>query len=124
MKKSELRTGMIVTLRSGNEYVFFKDFAVDDDYCMKNDNEGIIVNGQLPSWARIKNYSNDLKHNTYQDLDIVKVEIPSHPYAFTNIPYDKRDRKLMWERKEPKKMTVAEIEAILGYKIEVVSEVK
>lgn len=124
MTKSELETGMIVTLRNGNEYVFFKDFAVDDDYCMKNDNEGIIVNGQLPSWARIKNYSNDLKHNTYQDLDIVKVEIPSHPYAFTNIPYDKRDRKLMWERKEPKKMTVSEIEAILGYKVEIVSEEK
>lgn len=124
MTKSELRTGMIVTMRNGNEYVFFKDFAVGDDYCMKNDNEGIIVNGQLPSWARIKNYNNDLKHNTYQDLDIVKVEIPSHPYAFTNIPYDKGYRKLMWERKEPKKMTVSEIEAILGYKIEVVSEVK
>ena len=32
------------------------------------------------------------------------------------------DRKLLWERKDAKKMTVAEICAALGYDVEIVSE--
>lgn len=126
MKKSELKTGMIVTLRNGNEYVFMKDFIVDDDYTMGSCNEGIIVNGHKPSWSKMNHYDHNLKAITISDrsLDIMKVEIPNHPYAFTNIPYNRKYRKLVWERKEVKQMTVAEIEAILGYKIEIVSEVK
>ena len=30
MKKSDLRTGMIVTTREGKEYVFVKDFITED----------------------------------------------------------------------------------------------
>lgn len=125
MTKSDLRTGMIVTTREGKEYVFVKDFIIDDDYTMKSCEDGILVNGQIPSWVNMRNYDDKLKAGiNYESLDIMKVEIPNHPYAFTNIPYNKKYRKLVWERKEPKKMTVSEIEAILGYKIEVVSEVK
>lgn len=125
MKKTELRTGMIVTLRNEVEYVFVKDFVVDDDYTMKSCKDGILVNGHKPSWCNMMHYDDKLKAGVgYEALDIMKVEIPDHPYAFTNIPYDKKDRKLVWKREEPKKMTVAEIEAILGYKVEIVSEVK
>ena len=125
MTKSDLRTGMIVTTREGKEYVFVKDFLVDDDYTMKSCEDGILVNGQIPSWTKMTHYDDKLKAGIgYESLDIMKVEIPNHPYAFANIPYNKKYRKLVWERKEPKKMTVSEIEAILGYKIEVVSEVK
>lgn len=125
MTKSDLRTGMIVTTRKGKEYVFVKGFIVDDEYTMKSCEDGILVNGQTPSWTKMTHYDDELKAGIgYESLDIMKVEISNHPYAFTNIPYNKKHRKLVWERKEPKKMTVAEIEAILGYKIEVVSEVK
>lgn len=33
-----------------------------------------------------------------------------------------RDRKILWKRKEPKKLTIRQIENILGYEIEVVAE--
>ena len=104
--------------------MFVKDFVIDDEYAMRTHNEGILVNGSLPSWNMMINYNNDLTNAKYKELDIMVVEIANHPYAFTNIQYNKSYRKLVWKRKEPKKMTVAEIEAILGYKVEIVSEVK
>lgn len=122
MTKSELQTGMIITTREGKEYVFVKDFIVNNNHTMESCDEGILVNGQIASWTRLVNYNCDMKHKTHKPLDIMKVEIADHPYAFTNIQYDKSDRKLVWERKDPKQMTVAEIEAILGYKIEIVSD--
>ena len=126
MTKSDLKTGMIVTLRNRNEYVFLKDFVVDDDYTMGTCNDGVLVNGQRQSWMRMLSYDDNLKmKNTLdKEFDIMKVEIPDHVYAFTDILYNKKRRKLVWERKEIKKMTVAEIEAIFGYKIEIVSEAK
>ena len=124
MTKSELKNGMIVTTREGKEYLFLKDFVLNDTYIMSSCDEGILVNGQIPSWNMMKNYNDDLTNIQYNELDIVKVEIVNHPHDLMNIMDEKWYRTLVWERKELRKMTVAEIEAILGYKIEIVSEGK
>lgn len=124
MKKSDLRTGMIVTLRNGNEYVFFKNFITTSDYSMRTSADGVFVYGQKKMWMMVSDYNNELlmKERGSSQFDVMKVEMVGHPYSFMDPTYEKNYRKLVWERQEAKKMTVAEIEAILGYKIEVVSE--
>ena len=123
MTKAELKTGMIVTTREGEEYLFIKDFVVNDTYIMSSCGEGVLVNMHHPSWNMMKNYNNDLTNIEYKTLDIVKVEIANHPHDWI-IMDEKWYRTLVWERKETKQMTVEQIEAILGYNIEIVSEGK
>jgi hypothetical protein len=124
MKKSDLRTGMIVTLRNGKEYVFFRNFVTTTEYSMNTSADGVFVYGQKRMWMLGCDYNNNLlmKEREHSQFDVMKVEMCNHPYCFMDPEYGKDNRKLIWERQEAKKMTVSEIEAILGYKIEVVSE--
>lgn len=111
MRKEDLKIGMVVEDREGGLFMLMPHNNVDYDLVLSNRN----------SWIKFKNFNNDLTHSKFEDLDIMKV------YGFTNYPVHTTiistdNRKLLWKREEAKKMTVAEIENILGYKIEVVSE--
>lgn len=112
MKKKDLKVGMVVEDREGELSMLMPYDNVDYDLVLSNRN----------SWIRFKNFNNDLTHNKFEDLDIMKV------YGFTNYPTQATivstdNRELLWERKEEKKkMTVSEVENILGYGIEIVSE--
>jgi len=84
MKKSDLKTGMIVTLRNGDEHMVFMDSAsiYCDNYRFSND---VIVNlNRMGSWEELPQYDDDLKiiDEGRSDFDIVKVEKVDHPYAF------------------------------------------
>ena len=116
MVKSNLKTGMIVTTRDKREYVVFRDAL--STYEGSGD---VIVNGQTKNWDRLDDYNDNLKIKSGAGYsDIVKVEQANHPYSFMDIDYDKSSRKLLWERKAPKKMTVSEIAEALGYEIEII----
>lgn len=112
MRKEDLKVGMVVETREGGLFMLMPHDDVDDDLVFSNEN----------SWIKFKNFNNDLTHSKFEDLDIMKV------YGFTNDPakatiVSTDNRKLLWERREKKKkMTVAEVESILGYGIEIVSE--
>lgn len=111
MKKTDLQVGMVVETRCMGLYMV-----------MPVDEPMEIILASYNGWASLANYNDDLTHRANQIFDIVKV------YGFTSyetepLEFELDNRKLLWERKEEtKKMTVAEIENILGYKIEVVSE--
>lgn len=126
MTKSDLKTGMIVTLRDGEEYVFIKDFVVGNNYCIGFSKDGAFINTQKKSWVSLDAYKDNLITNEIYNkhFDIMKIEMANHVYSIVDTSYDKDSRRLIYEREEPKQMTVAEIEAILGYKVEIVSEVK
>lgn len=109
MKKEDLRSGMIITDRDGNEYIVFLNTKKHED---------IFVGIKDRCWGELNNYKSDLTNVSSKNLDIMKVEEISVVYL-TN-PYKSPTRKLLWERKEPKEMTVAEIEKILGYSIKIV----
>lgn len=94
MTKSDLKTGYIVTLRNGNDYVVILDSVSDLYKC------DIIVNSKLNVWDVLSVYNEDLTNKEFKALDIIKVEIPYHPLAFQNVSYKNEKRKLLWERKE------------------------
>ena len=123
MKLSELKTGMIVTTREGVEYVVFKDAVCKNpEYCGT-----VFVNKKCFSWHEIKNFKEDMTYESgwggdYKKYDIVKVEIPSHPYSYMDLNYEEIKRKVIWEREEIKEVTMAEIEKKFGCKVKIVKE--
>ena len=122
MKKSDLKTGMIVTLRSGCEYMVFLD--VDHNY---DHTKNFLVNGNNHSWISFQYITEELFGLDYDGLrhkgyDIMKIESLPHPFALQEIDFNKSQRRTLWERVEIKEMTVAEIEKALGYKIKIVKE--
>ena len=108
MKKFELRTGMIVTLRDNSRMTVF----LGTDRLAIN----YITDGS--QWINLDCYQGDLTHAKRSEFDIVAVASTQSP---TDIFGRRTSTKIIWER-PAKKMTVSEIEAILGYKIEIVGE--
>jgi len=133
MKKSDLKTGMIVTTRDGCEYVVF--LGTTSVYIREESCDILLnTNPELCRWNRLDYYNEDLTYDRatrYEDdakakeYDIMKVELALHPYAFTNVNYKREERKLLWEREKPvKEMTMAELEEHFGCKVKIVKELE
>jgi hypothetical protein len=96
--KADLKERYIVVTRNGNEYVVMNKVRAIG-----------ISNGEFNcKYIEFKNYNNNLTDKNKSVWDIVQILKPH---------YDK-----LWERTEelPKKMTVAEIQKELGYKVEII----
>lgn len=123
MTPADLKTGMIVTNRRGYEYMVYRDcdFMFDAEPCCD-----VLVNlNHNTSWERIDIFRQNFTHPWDRAYDIVKVERTYHPRNLLNVNFKNAhtgaQREVIWE--EPKvKLTVADIEKKLGYKIEVVAE--
>lgn len=111
MTKKDLRTGHIVTLRNGNKYKVFLNASIG---CDSND---VLVrsNGFMP----LNNFGINLEHKTDRNMDIVAVECVD-AYHLLYEPIGVVECAPIWAR--TKQMTVAEIEAILGYKVKIISD--
>lgn len=117
MTKSKLRTGMIVTLRNGDRRIFY------DNICVRSQHDGdSILMDNLGGWNNLNNFHEDLTHMYYSDLDIIKIEVlPA--VASMHGPFKVTDTQIIWERPEPrKKITISEIEKLLGYKVEIIND--
>ncbi len=120
MTKSELKTGMIVTQRCGKKLTVYRDCVCSYEAHIHKD---VFVDASSKTWHPFDYYTEDLINDKgYHEFDIIKVELAHHPYDFNKYPLDANVDKILWERSDTRKMTVAEIEKILGYKVEVVSE--
>lgn len=85
MKKSELKTGMLVTTREDSKYMVFKDIKskYTKDRCPACENEGVIVGIDIHCWEHLSEYNEDLTSKSEDEtFDIVKVEVLDHPYDF------------------------------------------
>lgn len=106
--KADLKDGMVVEQRDGNRYLVLAGVAVRE--CGHNE---------------ISGYTNNLKWcGTNRGGDIVKVYRIIHESLGTiEKAFCDRNLELIWERKEPKKMTVEEmrekLEELTGEEIEV-----
>jgi hypothetical protein len=102
--KADLKDGMVV------------------EYC--DGSRRMVVNGKVlgfDCFMPLDNWNEDLINNDSDRYTIVKVYI-STQYSL-NRYFDDEYLTLIWEREKPiKKMTVAEIEKELGYKVEIVFE--
>ena len=122
MELKDLKTGMRIILRDGNEAIVLKDVITPHKSEGKQDMY-VCING---GWMSSLSYNNDLTiKSKNREFDIMKV------YAQNNGEYidagvlDKNALKYMdkiWERKEKRKMTVSEICKELGYDVEIIKE--
>ena len=122
MKLSDLKTGMIVTLRNGNEYVVLKDYCVSDETAIFD--KGIICNVESSSWTRLSNFNEKMEcTNTIfgKEYDIVRVEVPAHPFSIQKPSYEKDKRTILYDG-IVKEVTMAEIEKKFGCKVKIVKE--
>lgn len=111
MTLKDLRSGMVVETRDGDRYLVLVDG--EDIHMMCGD--GALHMGQ---WEVQQLYHDDLtrKHG-FNDHDIMKVYGRVQSFYKVN-----ETKKLLWERKEIKEMTVSEIEDVLGYSVKVVAD--
>lgn len=133
MKITDLKVGDIVKTRDGYGHVVFSNNLSPNGL-------GLFNAKSIGCSAYLSHYNDDLKHENDKRKDIMAVYKASEPNRYTysvtcrilnepefNIEYymaHYNDIKWDWERVEKKKMTVEEIEKILGYGIEIVSDRK
>ena len=129
MNKSDIKNGMHVITKDGTEYVIMSNI-----YAPKQIDDGntakvvmLCLNG---GWINFDKYSDDLCfHDTVYEAedddcmyDIDEVYVPNY-YCWTLESAleskNKNDFTKLWKRGVPK-MTKEEIEAILGYEIEII----
>ena len=110
MKKSDLKTGMRVRFKNGRIYIVIRDYDTasygHQDVLFVND-FGFMVGSD---------YGEDL---LYRDDDYSVSEVYASPSDSYFLDLERKGR-LLWERQEPKEMTLADIEAELGYPVKVV----
>lgn len=118
MKKSNLKTGYIVVLRDGTEMVVALNCSYDE-----YDANDIIINCGQRKWFPLDVYTEDLLFTAGSKLnDIIKIYKASYPLVLGAVSYETNKRKLLWQREEPKELTIKQIEEILGYSIKIIKE--
>ena len=104
--KMELKEGMIIECRNGDRYLLRK---FGDDLIGSNNIKYIYID-----------YDEDLNENKYcqEDFDIMKI-YESNACVLGKL-FNNDYLECIWERKEPKKMTLAQISEALGYEVEII----
>ena len=116
MTRSDLRTGVVVTFRNGLKANVYKEFYNGNgnkDAALTDGNTCICLDG----------YTKDLTCSWNNAYDIVEIEYPLSVISLCKNPNGSNlATGSIWKRETPKRMTLAEIEAELGYKVEIVEE--
>lgn len=113
MKKSYLIAGRhVVETRDGAKYLIF------------DSEEGKFMYGIYDGFMDLERYHEELtRMSGDKSYDIVKVYELKCPASQNSIKaYLEQHLTLVWEREEPKEMTMAELEEELGYKVKIVKE--
>ena len=102
----ELKEGMIIECRNGYRYLLRK---ICGELVASSNNKYISLD-----------YDEELNENKYfnKDFDVMKI-YTSKAFTLNNLFNDKY-LECIWERKEPKKMTLEQISKALGYEVEII----
>lgn len=102
--KADLRTGMKVVLRNGDEAIVMKGF-------ISSVFGGDIIARVIGSWDKLSAYGDDLS-SEYPDLDIMSVFLPKSP---SQLLTDKATFELVWKREEKteQQKQIEELEATI-----------
>lgn len=123
MKLSDLKTGMHVILRDGDEYIVLKDTCLYSTYDYDTYEKNIIKRLNSKAYTSLDNYNEDFTSTRFKDLDIVEVYSCNCVTAILESVKNEPDSFIrIFEERPTKKMTLEEIEKELGYKIEIVNE--
>ena len=104
MTKDDLKTGMVVEIEDGREFVVVKDSIFGDLLIGRNVNFDLL------------DFLNNMNHKTYEKYNIAKVYKPLD-YANVCLNPTKSSRTLIWQRKEPKEIPMSEVMDILAEKL-------
>lgn len=110
---SELKTFMHVVERCGTEYVVFRNCDCEGD--RKEHEEGIFIRVVGDGWDGMSRYCENLKHDTYKDMDIIKVYSGNQYQMHTLFNNDPSYDYLMIYAENT--MTKAEAEAMFNIRI-------
>lgn len=113
MKKSDLIAGKhVVEIRNGDKYLIF------------DSKEGKFMYGIHHRLMDLEGYDEDLTRNSadkkYDITKVYELKCPASQYSIKE--RCEEYLTLVWERTEPKEMTMAELEEKLGYKVKIVKE--
>ena len=112
MKLNDLKTGMIVKTREGKYNIVMRDFIDEGDILA-----GLSCDNKISdTWTSLSNYNQDMT-SRFPHIDIMSV-YSSYTYS-ADTP-----KRLLWERKEYKEVTMREIEEMFGCKVKIVEEDK
>ena len=128
MKKSDIKNGMHVITKYGDEYVIMSNIYAPNQI-KENNTAKTVMLGLDGGWMNFDKYDDDLCFRDTVDeeddddfqYDIDEVYIPKcYTWTLESVleERNKNDFIRLWKR--VKKMTKAEIEAELGYEIEIV----
>lgn len=122
-KLRKIHTGFVVVLRNGERALAMR-------YDRENRGDNLVLLDPKTGWI-VENTEawdpNTLNHIVSRDKDIMRVYGYVSPVSRNFLPNEMLStstahRKLLWSRKEVKKMTVSQICAALGYEVEIVKE--
>ena len=115
MKKSELKTGMVVELRSGNRALVVKDTCCGNDAIIFADD----------NWIELDRYNNNLAWS-FGLHDIISVYKPSSPNNFLNFKtlsdHLLGEMECIWERE--KNSTTVEVQRFSNKTISITTTVR
>lgn len=99
--KPLLKTGMIVTLRDGAEYVVLLDAEIETT----GQKADLLIDAKNIDYKYLDSYSDSLEWiytKNHPQFDIVKIEKAMRPYGCINLadPYERERRTVLWERDE------------------------
>ncbi len=125
MNLSDLKTGMVVTHRDGVEGI-----VVRNVYLSPNSSKDVIIL-QDGAVMPLSFYKADLTHSILANFCIDKVEAVVRDSDIAEVLFPTltryedgsetpKEREVLWERIVPRKMTLEEVEKLLGFKIEIV----
>lgn len=114
MTKADLKTGMRVTFRNGETAIVLIGCGFSGH--IAEESTDVLVNHETKFWTQINSVNPDLTSSHNKSFDIIKIEMPDHPYSV----FGDKVYLTVWEISEAKLMTIAEIENKLGYKIKIV----
>ena len=117
--KDDLKTGMLVVLRSGVEAVVIRDLTARWLHDVSREAADILLNIGNRYWEYLDYYNDDLTADYDSSCDIMKVYLLNHPYCIQDFDYESDKKVLLWDREKPKELTIEEISELLGYKVKI-----
>lgn len=116
--KYDIVNGMVAEFRNGFRGIIINDYIIGESVAHNLDD----YDDTLKRKNSYNDKYNDNILNIIKNLDIIKIYDIKSCIGWKKILTDD-NLELIWERKEPKKMTVAQIEEEVGYEIDIVNEV-
>jgi len=106
MTKDDLKTKMGVKTREGSRYIVLDDI--------------IVRNSDAKGFNLIDNYQDDLTSARFPMLDIMEIYQPRNCGTMLKCEFESSAWKLIWQRTEPKEVTMSEVNARFGYDVKIV----